>query len=266
MNAIDRGPLGDEPARRPSIGLFAGIPHPIAVEVAGILGFDFVVIDDEQIRSDRSTSYSMILAAKRHGLRALVRLADAGPDDVVGYLGLGADGVLLPGLDSAASVRRSIAALWYPPRGGRSLGGNPGNRFALGRTWTEIGAETNASVEAHVIIETTGLLEEIDEVASIDGITSLDIGLLDLSAALGHAGELAAPPVLAAVRRIARAGAEAGKPVLCAASTADTAARLLELGVTSLLVDAVRLMSEGTSAFRRRLADLTDGLVPAVTE
>jgi 2-keto-3-deoxy-L-rhamnonate aldolase RhmA len=247
------------PDRQLRLGLFVAVPHPVIVEVAGIIGLDFIVIDDEQVRADPSVVYAMTLAAKAHGLRALVRLGAARADEIVAYLGMGVDGVLLPGLDGVPSVKSAAAAVQYPPSGQRSMGGNVGNRFALGSTWPAVIADANEAAETHVIVETVGMLEEIEDVAALEEVSSLDIGLLDLSAALGCPGQLSSSVVLDAVGRVARAGEANGKAVVCAASTTTAAERFLDMGVTALLLDPVRLIHDGASRFFDLLARRVDG-------
>src|ERR1044071_4257159 len=108
--------------RQPAHCLFVTIPHHITVEVAGLLGFDLVILDEEQIIADAEAMRGMIMAGERCGLSTLVRLAEATPWRIQSVLAMGAQGVLLPSLRAVDEVRRLAAAAKYPPEGTRGLG------------------------------------------------------------------------------------------------------------------------------------------------
>jgi 2-keto-3-deoxy-L-rhamnonate aldolase RhmA len=241
-------PASLDGVRRNQLGMFATIPHPALVELAGLLGFSFVIIDDEQVPADANSAYAMSLAAQKHGMRAYVRLGTATPDRIVRFLGLGCDGILLPGLRTASEVEAIAVHAKYPPDGKRSLGGNFGNRFGF-EPWERAMPVLNKRIQVHVIVETKELVEQINAVARLDVVDGIDIGLLDLSVALGYPGNPSAPPVQLAIDRIIEGARAVGKPVAASAGSVEAAERLFERGVSVAILDAAALIAQSVALY-----------------
>lgn len=234
---------------RPTFCLFVTIPHHITVEIAGLLGFGLVILDDEQIGASTETMRSMILAAEKHGLSALVRLAEASAPRIQHFLSMGAQGVLLPGLRTIEEVRRFAAVAKYPPDGTRGLGHSRASAYGLREDWATLMPRLNEETTVHVIVETAQLLERVEDVAKLEHVDALDVGLLDLSAALGCPGDTRAPQVQAAMDRIIAAAHAAGKPVGAAASTPEAARQLVARGLDTLVLDTAALLRLAAQSF-----------------
>lgn len=233
----------------PTYCLFVTIPHHITVEVAGLLGFGFVILDEEQIGADPETMRGMIVASERYDLSTLVRLAEATPSRIQSVLAMGAQGVLLPSLRSVDEVRRLAAAAKYPPEGTRGLGHSRATAYGLREGWPTIMPRINGETIVHVIVETKELLDQIEVVAALDHIDAIDIGLLDLSVALGSPGNTGDPTVQAGMDRIIAAAHAAGKPAGVAAPSPQSARQLIARGIDTLVIDAAALLQIGARAF-----------------
>ncbi|HXJ53136.1 MAG TPA: aldolase/citrate lyase family protein [Burkholderiales bacterium] len=235
--------------RQPAHCLFVTIPHHITVEVAGLLGFDLVILDEEQIIADAEAMRGMIMAGERYGLSTLVRLAEATPWRIQSVLAMGAQGVLLPSLRAVDEVRRLAAAAKYPPEGTRGLGHSRATAYGLREGWTALMPRINDETMVHVIVETKEALDEIEAVAAVDQVDAVDIGLLDLSVALGCAGNTGDAKVQAAMDRIIAAAHAAGKPAGVAAPSPQAARQLIARGIDMLIIDAAAVMHVGSKAF-----------------
>ncbi len=233
----------------PSYCLFVTIPHHITVEIAGLLGFGLAILDEEQIGADPETMRGMIVASERYDLSTLVRLAEATPSRIQSVLAMGAHGVLLPSLRSVDEVRRLAAAAKYPPEGTRGLGHSRATAYGLGEGWSALMPRINDDTIVHVIVETKELLDEIEVVAALDLVDAIDIGLLDLSVALGRPGNTGDPTVQAAMDRIIAAAHAAGKPAGVAAPSPQAARQLIARGIDTLVIDAAALLQIGANAF-----------------
>ncbi|TYZ53090.1 siderophore biosynthesis protein SbnG, partial [Ralstonia solanacearum] len=104
-------------AGRPLYGLFCSTPAPLMVELIAAAGYDFVVIDLEHTLLDGATLTAMLLAARASGMAALVRTA--APFQIVQVLDAGAQGVVIPRVQSAAAAREAVSA---PSRAARQRG------------------------------------------------------------------------------------------------------------------------------------------------
>src|SRR4029079_9680753 len=115
-------------AREHVLGTFIKTPTTHATEILGMLGFDFVVIDQEHAPFDANTIDVMVLAARASDIASIVRVGDPGEANILSVLDCGASGILLPHVDSADKARAVASACRYrgrrrgvanPPPGGR---------------------------------------------------------------------------------------------------------------------------------------------------
>ncbi len=104
-------------AGRAPIGFFNYLKDTTVLDIAGTVGFDFVIIDNEHAVLDRETTEKMILAAQLNEVTPFLRVPDIIPYLIRNYLEMGAQGILVPHVNSAADCRRAQQAMRYPPQG-----------------------------------------------------------------------------------------------------------------------------------------------------
>jgi 4-hydroxy-2-oxoheptanedioate aldolase len=153
---------------------------------------------------------------------------------------LGAAGVVVPLVNTAAEAEQAVAAIRYPPRGFRSFG-------PVRRWYSPDGTAPDAL--CLVMIETGEALAHVEAIAATPGLDGLLVGPVDLALSLGHPLAREMPPaVLDAVATVAQACAKHG--LICASVSfdPDNAAQQLERGVTFLA-------SGSDSLFMRRAAE-----------
>jgi 4-hydroxy-2-oxoheptanedioate aldolase len=154
--------------------------------------------------------------------------------------------LLVPMVDTPQQATEIVRAMRYPPLGIRGMGGARASR------WGRIAAyakEANAQTCLLVQAESRDAVDNIEAIAAIDGVDGIFIGPADLSAAMGHVGELTHPEVQAtietAITRIVKTGKAAG--IL----TADEALarKYLSLGATFVAVGLDNnLLAKSTTA------------------
>ena len=127
------------------------------------------------------------------------------------YLDLGVQTVLVPMVDTAEQAHAVVQACRYPPQGIRGMGGARASRW--GRL-ANYGKEANDQICVLVQAETQTALNNLDEIAAVEGVDGVFIGPADLSASLGHIGQPDHPVVRAAIEdafaRILKAGKAPG--------------------------------------------------------
>lgn len=238
--------------------MFVSTPHVFSVEMAAALGFRGVILDDEKVHSGPDLMQAMIIAAERHGLSTLVRLGEPSQMRAEFFLSMGAEGLLLPRLGGLAEVETAIAWARFPPLGVRGLGHSRATGYGLDKPWAElIDPATHQPPRLELIVETAELLDCVEDAAALDGIDGLDIGLLDLSAALGYAGQTTAAPVQDAIDRVIRAGQAAGKPVGMSVGTPEAAASMLSRGLSMLVIDPAIVLKQGLQPYTEALTKST---------
>lgn len=194
------------------IGFWLTLADPYTTEICAGAGFDWLLIDCEHAPQSAPLVLTQLQAiATRSGVHPMVRVASKNTDSVAVLLDLGARNLLVPMINTAAEAEAVVQACRYPPDGHRGVGG--GRAAGWGRD-PEYVRRAHDDVCVVTQIETGVALENIEQIAAVDGIDGLFVGPADLAASLGHLGNPDHPDVRAAVldamRRIRSAGKAAG--------------------------------------------------------
>lgn len=205
--------------KQSAFGLFCSIPSPVAVELIGEAGFDFVIIDTEHVMVNPETLENMIRAAEAVGLTPLVRVSDISLKEILRALDGGAQGIVVPRVENADEMQRIIAGCKYYPVGSRSLnGGRPGSFGKHGLA--EYIAKANNEIMVVPMIESLAGVERIADILSVPGADLVLEGAADLSQSCGFPWQIAAEPVQQALQRIHQACDQVGVPY-CAIPRAE---------------------------------------------
>ncbi len=175
---------------------------PAIAEVAATLTPDAVVFDAQHGLWDRSALEAGI-GALRGATPSLVRVAENSAAAIGPALDAGADGVIVPMIETAEQAAAAVAFARFPPHGARSAGGvRP-----LARGFAAYHAAASANTVAAVMIETVAGVANADAIARTPGLDLVLLGPGDLALSLGCAGlpdarhDQACADVLAACRR-----------------------------------------------------------------
>jgi 4-hydroxy-2-oxoheptanedioate aldolase len=239
-------------------GVFCNIPSPASVEMLGLMGYDFVIIDAEHGPMDVEACEHMVRAADASGIVPLVRVAVNLPQNILRYLDAGALGVQIPMVNTREEAERVVASTKYPPQGRRGLAATRAAGYGAGIGLSEYVTVANEETLVIVQAETREALANLEEIASVDMVDMVFLGPTDLSAALGYPGQATHPEVLAAIE-------EAGKTILRAGKAAGTIARdlgaythwreqgfqYLCTGLTNLIAEAGRAYIQGIRDYER---------------
>jgi 2-keto-3-deoxy-L-rhamnonate aldolase RhmA len=230
----------------PTLGMWVTLESPTITEIAVALGLDWIVVDTEHGHLDCREVMDHLRAARGTDTAVLVRVPDIQEDLIKRPLDMGAHGILLPLVRSAADVERGFGFARYPPRGVRGIGGERAVRWGLG--FQEYLAAANEETVIIPIIETRDAIDQIEPILATPGLEAIFFGPADLSASQGYVGEWEGPGVAEQILR-ARGLAEArgiSAGVLArtsdeAAARADQGFRMVAVGSdTSLLIEALR--------------------------
>ena len=207
---LDQGKLRRRlAAGDPTTGTFVGAASAVTAEVCAAAGVDWVLLDLEHGAGGEDQVGSVVIAAGAYGVPTVVRVESAARIRLGRVLDLGAAGVMLPRLDTAAEVLEALRHLRYPPVGDRGVATyNRACRFGL-----DPGALDRAGddVLAVVQIESARAVEQVEDIAALDGVDVLFVGPRDLSHDLGVPGDTKAPSYLAALDRVRAAAQRFGK-------------------------------------------------------
>src|SRR6187401_2318643 len=139
-------------ADKPVLGLWVTLESPSITEMAVALGLDWVVIDAEHGHLDWKEIIEHVRATVRSDTVALVRLAELNGGLVKRALDIGADGVVMPWVESEEQLEAAVRFARYPLDGARGIGAE--RATAWGQALGEHAAAANDDVFVVPIIET----------------------------------------------------------------------------------------------------------------
>jgi len=240
-----------EPATR-LIGTFLLIPRVEIVELAALSGFDLVVLDWEHGPYGSESTMPLVVAAQQRGMFALVRVRADALDLIGTALDIGADGVIVPHVDSQARARQAVAAARFPPEGERSL--NPWVRGAHYSGSSAYLADASRQTACVVTIEGESGVREASAIISTPGIDAIFIGPVDLAASLGVPGRVDHPQVMETIDRLISEAARSSVGVSIFAPTPELAHRWLTRGARLVLLAVDTSLA--LSGFRHAIDEL----------
>ena len=192
-----------------SVGTFTQLSSTVAVECLGRTGLDYVLIDTEHSAVGIEFLSSAITAADAAGIVPLVRINDITRSKVPQPLDYGAQGLIVPAVETVDQVRRLVEYAKFPPVGNRGFcptrdGGYGYDEISMQGTEAYF-AHANRETLLIPQCETVGCLEHIEEITAMDGVDGIFVGPFDLSIALGRPMAFDCDEMRAALDRILNA-------------------------------------------------------------
>jgi len=193
-----------------TFGLFVDLDSPLAAELCGRAGYDWLVLDLEHGAATEADLLALLHAVEVTGSTALVRPQSGERLRIGRALDLGAAGIMIPQMRSAAEAREAVSFLLYPPDGvrGVALRTRGGGHGAVSHDRVR---ELNAKVLGIVQVEAPGTVRDAAEIAAIDGVDVLFVGPADLSHSLGIPGQFGHERYRSALRTVVEACVANGK-------------------------------------------------------
>jgi 4-hydroxy-2-oxoheptanedioate aldolase len=169
---------------RPKIGLFLNSHSPTVADQMAHSGYDWMLVDTQHGPMGFDTLSTMLAGISGGGAKSLVRVA--GYHDRGGIqqsLDMGADGVLVPYINTAEEARQAVSCCRYPTAGTRSV-------YFPQRSMNKAGllgyaGSANDNVIVALQVETADCIKNIDEIAAVPGVDLLFLGQNDLCMSMG---------------------------------------------------------------------------------
>jgi 2-keto-3-deoxy-L-rhamnonate aldolase RhmA len=179
--------------------------------IAAEAGAEFAVFDMEHTGWSLETIRQLMATSRAAAIVPMVRVPTLQYHFIARVLDVGAMGVVVPLVADAEQARTIVECAKYPPVGRR------GTAFAVAHDDYQ-GGDLNAKMrhandEVMIIaqIETTQGLENVDRIASIDGVDALWVGQYDLTTSMGIPGQFDRTEFRDALRLVAEACRRHGK-------------------------------------------------------
>jgi 2-keto-3-deoxy-L-rhamnonate aldolase RhmA/quercetin dioxygenase-like cupin family protein len=187
-------------ADRSTYGLWVTLESPSITEMAVALGMDWVVIDAEHGHLDWKDILEHLRATVRSDTVALVRIAELNIALIKRALDIGADGVVVPWIETADQLAQAIAFASFPPEGRRGIGAERATSW--GQSFTQHTAEANENVLVIPIIESVTGGRNIEELCKVEGAEIFFIGPADYSSSAGYRGQWEGPGISEQIQKI----------------------------------------------------------------
>jgi 4-hydroxy-2-oxoheptanedioate aldolase len=181
--------------------------------MAKTAGFDMIYIDLEHSTLTLEATGQVCLAALGAGVTPMVRVPANTPEYIQRVLDGGALGIIAPGVCSAEEARAVVRATKYAPLGERGAGGALPHLEYRAFPTAEANAALNDATMVIVQFESTEAVDKAEEIAAVEGVDMVLIGVNDLLADMGLAGQLEHPRVRDAYARTIAACRKHGKHV-----------------------------------------------------
>jgi 4-hydroxy-2-oxoheptanedioate aldolase len=164
-------------------GIFINSSSPVITEQLSFAGYDWLLIDMQHGPMNFPLLGQMIKAVANGNSLSMVRVA--GSHDREGIqqaLDMGADGILVPYVNSRKEAEEAISVCFYPPEGTRSAGYPLRKNHKFGFTYLE---HANKNVIVAIQVETASCIDNIEDIISLPGLDIAFLGQNDLCMSMG---------------------------------------------------------------------------------
>ncbi|WVQ78313.1 hypothetical protein IAT38_000398 [Cryptococcus sp. DSM 104549] len=194
-----------------ALGLGFGITvaHALeVVQVAKISGYDAIFMNMEHQRTGIETAIDIMLTCLNLGISPIVVVPSNQSDWISRLLDNGAQGIIVPRTNTAAMAREMVRCSKHRPLGERPIAFTPQQNFVVPH-FRHTQSAANATTLTCPMIETVEGLDNVEEIAAVEGVDMLFVGCWDLSDDMGISGEYDQPQMEEALDRICKAATAA---------------------------------------------------------
>ena len=193
-----------------AIGTFVVTNAPELVEILGITGFDFVVIDSEHGPTGPESSLHLIRAAELRGITPIIRIPNSMVSTILHTLDIGAHGIQVPQVNDPETARDIVFRSMYHPVGRRGLAFGRANNYGQ-MDMDKYCEHENSQVMIIAHCENITGLENLDAICQISEIDVIFLGPYDMSQSMGITGQITHPRIQEAAQKVLAATKKYGK-------------------------------------------------------
>jgi 2-keto-3-deoxy-L-rhamnonate aldolase RhmA len=236
-------------AGKAAFGVMCTLPSPPIVEMLGMLGFDWVLLDNEHGSVTVDSAEACIAAAELTGMAPIVRPVGNRPEIIAPFLDRGAWGVQVPHVNTADEARAAVDAVKYGPEGHRGIfSGGRAAGYGFSGSTAEYARDANAETLVCLMLEEVEAIDNLPDLVKVPGVDVYFIGSGDLSQSMGHTGQQSHPEVQKLMERGVKAITGAGRIAGCSCPD-NLIPKFLGLGVQYFHSGVNRLLQQGSQAY-----------------
>ncbi len=224
------------------LGLLAG--GPAAQFLAG-QGMDYFILDMEHYTFDPISVREMMTAARYTGIAPIVRIGEP-TQEVTRWLDAGAEGIVIPGVETVDQAKALVKYGRYTPDGERGASSvNATTKFSKPADLSKFLAERNRDTLLIVMIETKKGFANMDKILSVPGIDGAIMGTGDYSQDIGLAGQMDHPRVWEAADKLIAMARKKNKLVSIPIRKPENVAHWVKAGLNMLTFVDMSMLSQG---------------------
>ena len=240
---------------RPTYGGWCTMPGSVNAEIVGRAGYDWVCLDTQHGLIGYDTMLVMLQALSAAGAPSLVRVQWNEASAIMKALDAGAEGVIVPMVNTVGDAKAAVGACRYAPHGYRSLGPirpriiNP--RYSV---------DDGQDVVCAVMCETVEGMANLEQILEVPGVDAVFVGPNDLATSMGIRGSSYAGQVAehhAAMERIVAACAARGIIAGIMCGSPEVAEQWRRVGYRMLAIDSdASMLGRAAQTDARRCREL----------
>ena len=211
-----------------ALGSFLAAGSDVVADVMAGAGLDWLLVDLEHGAGDEAALARQLPVVRGAGVACLVRVESGERIRIGRALDLGADGIMVPRVETRAAAEAIVGAARYTPAGSRGVAVST-RAARYGRTTVPMLADIEQPLVI-VQIESPDAVASSDQIASLDGVDCLFVGPADLSSALGIPGDLSHQRVQDSLARVLDATNNHGKAAGIMAGSPEDVHRFVAMG------------------------------------
>ena len=237
----------------PAIGAAMNLPSPELMEICGIVGFEWSMIDAEHAPIDPAMCQALCRAAEVRGVVPMIRVPVLDPVVIMTYLQTGPLGVGIPHIKTREDAEAAVNFTRYYPDGRRGCDlGQRSSEYNITELPEEYYARANRELMVVIWIEDYEGFQNLDEILKVPGVDAVNFGAGDLALSMGlpgggEHGFASDPEVLAVMAEGLKKVLDAGKVFMAepvstamAQQAIDDGALLINTAVRGMFTNAAR--------------------------
>lgn len=182
-----------------SLGSWITLNHNSIAEIMSVSGFDWLCVDMEHSVTDYSEAQMLIATIQSKGIKAYVRVGENNNRIIKRVLDAGADGIIVPMVNSKEDAIDAVKSVKYPPLGTRGVG--LARAQGYGFDFENYKNNKADNIKLIVQIEHIDAVNNLEDILSLDGIDGTFIGPYDLSGSMGKPGNYNDDDVIEIIRK-----------------------------------------------------------------
>ena len=228
---------------------------PAMVEIFGALDYDFVMIDCEHGSMTVDQVENMVRASESFGITPIARIPDHNDATVLRFLDRGVQGIIVPHVNTRSQAEAVSRAARYYPEGHRGVGGGRSHNYGVGLSRSESTRILNANLLVIPMIEEVEAVQNVDEIASVEGVDILHVAPGDLAQSMGNASVEEVRGVMdEVIPKIKNSGKWSGVGGNSPRDL-DRILDLIDLGANFVTVGANSILTKAAQDFRSQITE-----------